>query len=330
MRRIVILVLAGVFAAGCAAQPPVSPTATRKSGSIRYFHILGPDIRYVPTLMALDDLQAQGYAIERTELSSSPLIVAALTRGDADIGSLDPLTMWTAITKGADVRSFLMGLPSPISVLARPGIKSCGDLDGGRVAVFSSTGLYPSLLADYIQRNCPNAKFASPIIADANGRSAALDSGQVDASELSFDTVLNLERKEPGKFTHLVDFSNEYPNLLLSVLNVRTAWAKQNPEILKDFITAVLNAQRRVSAQPQVLYDESVKRLNMDPATAKSTGDAWLKLGIWDPNGGLTSQNIQYTLDFLKGMNALPATLKVYDIADLTYLDAVLNKIGRK
>ena len=332
MHKLYFVFLVGLLTAGCAAQssaPPPTPTRA-KSGTIRFDHILNVDIRYVPILIALDDLQTQGYTVTRTQLNSSPLIVAALTRGDADIGSLDPQTMWTAIAKGADARSFMLGLASPQFLVAKSAVKSCGDLDGGRVGVFSTSGLIPTMFNEYIKRNCPNAKFDQLLISDNSGRIAALVGGQVDAVELSWDSALDLERREPGKFSRPVEFTKEFPNLVLSVLNVRSTWAKQNPEILKDFIKALLNAQRRVQANPQLLYDEAVKRFGTDPAVAKASGDGWLKVAGWDPNGGLNRDNLQYTMDFIKGTNAIPSNLKIDDVSDLTYLNAVLDQIGRQ
>ena len=68
----------------------------------------------------------------------------------------------------------------------------------------------------------------------------------------------------------------------------------------------------------------------MDPAAAKQVGDVYLKANVWDPNGSLTRENVQYTIDFLTGIKSLPAGLKADDVADLSYLNAVLDEIGRR
>lgn len=330
MRQLCTFIFTCLIAVACTAQSPTATPAPRKSGTIRYFHILNVDIRYIPTLMALDDLQAQGYTIERTQLTSSALIADALSRGDADIGSLNPQTMWTAIAKGANARSFMLGLASPNFIIAKPEVKSCGELDGGRIASSATSGLNQTMFDLYVKKNCPNAKFSSLLIVDTDSREAALLAGQIDAAQFPLEAVLDLERRAPGKFSRLIDYSKEFPDLLQSVLNTRPEWARQNPEILKDFIRALLNAQRRINANPQLLYDETVKRLGADPASAKASGDAWLKLGVWDPNGGLKRENLQYTLDFLVNIKGVPAGLTVDDVADLSYLNDVLNEIGRK
>lgn len=347
MRRLIALAIV-CFAAGCSAPsptPPLSPPsvstsapttlpiptrAPLKSGKIRYLHLINVNVRFVPTLMALDALQAQGYTVERTALASSTLIVDALTRGDAEFGSLNPQTMWAAAAKGAKVRTFFEGIPTPGFSISKQEIQTCRDLDGKRVGFAAPTGINPTLFDLYIKQNCPNIKFSSLIIPESAGRIAGLLSGDLDASQLPLEDVMDIERKAPGKFRRLIDLSKEFPNLLTGVLNVRGDWAEQNPEVVKDFVRELLIAQRRVIENPQVLYDESSKRLGISSVEAKESGDANLAINTWGQNGGVTQQNVAYTLDFLVKINAAPATLKVEDVSDLSYLDAVLKEIGRK
>jgi ABC-type nitrate/sulfonate/bicarbonate transport system substrate-binding protein len=127
-----------------------------------------------------------------------------------------------------------------------------------------------------------------------------------------------------------MSYATEFPNVLIDGLHVRREWAKQNPDIVKGFLRALLKAHRAVAANPQRLIDESVRRLSLDPATAKAVAEAHLRAGIWDANGGLTSEDIQYTIDFLTTLAVLASGLKVQDVADLSYLQAVLNELGRQ
>ena len=93
---------------------------------------------------------------------------------------------------------------------------------------------------------------------------------------------------------------------------------------------ALLEANRRVAADRPMLYAEAQKRIGLDAAAAKETADMYLDTNAWDPNGGLTAENVKFTLDFLTGIGAVPAGLKVENVADLSYLNAALDEIGRK
>lgn len=339
MRRLIVPVLTLIawFAMGCAAPPaptPVptaAPTATpHKTGTLRYMHILNADMRSVPTLMALDDLQAQGYSVTNTSVASSALIADALARGDADVATFNNQTMWTAIGKGAAARTIMEGTLSSPYLLVKQGINSCGDLDGRSVAIPAQTGLDPTLLDTFLRERCPGVKPQVIVIGESAGRGAALIAGQVDAALMQFQDTLQIEQKAPGKFKRLIDFAKEYPLIMVNGLQMSEQWAAQNPQLARDFIRAMLSAHRRVVDNPQLLYDEGVKRLGLDPAVAKQVGDACLQSGTFDPNGGLTEENVQSTLDFLTQVKAVPAGLKVGDVADFSLLNAVLNEIGRR
>ena len=215
MRRIIVLTLLGLVAAGCTASTP-TPVVTRvpvKSGKLRYFHLLNVDLRYVPTFMALDDLRSQGYTVETVSMANSTLIVEALARGDADMVSLNPQTMWTGIAKGVNARSIVQGINAPLFIFAKQDIKTCRDLDRRPVAQAAATGLSPTLLDKYIKQNCPESKPKFLAISETTGRVAALMAGEVDAALLSLDDVLDLESKNPGKFYRLIDFSKEFPEI---------------------------------------------------------------------------------------------------------------------
>ncbi len=339
--RILVLILLCLVAAGCAAPAPTptaqatpsivaSTIAPRKSGALRFFDLANLDVRDIPMLMALDDLQAQGYSIDRQYLATSTLIVDALVRGDADIGLLNDQTMWTAIAKGAPVRTFVQFTGSTTVMMAKQSLGSCSELDGKRLGVASTSGTSPALLNLYLKSTCNGAKPQAVIITDSAARTAALLVGELDAAMIPGEDSFSLEKQAPGKFHALVAYSKEYPNVQVDGLHVRTDWAAKNPTLVKDFLQALLSANRRVIASPQLLYDESVKRLGLDAETAEQIGNSHLQLGIWSANGGLTTDNVQSTIDFLTSMGALSPGLKASDVADLSYLNAVLDEIGRQ
>jgi ABC-type nitrate/sulfonate/bicarbonate transport system substrate-binding protein len=339
MRRLIItaLTLIAWLAMGCSAPPipttvpTAGPTAIpRKAGTLRYMHILNADMRFVPTLMALDDLQAQGYSVTNTSVASSALITDALARGDADVATFNNQTMWTAIAKGAAARTIMEGTGSSPYLLVKQGINSCQELNGRSVATPSQTGLDPIMFSTFMRERCPGINPQVVVIGENAGRGAALIAGQVDAALMQFQDTLQIEQKAPGKFQRLIDFGKEYPQVLVNGLQMSEQWAAQNPQLAKDLVRAMLSAHRRVNANPQLLYDEGVKRLGLDPAIAKQVGDACLQSGMFDPNGGLTMENLKYTLDFLLQVNGVPPGLKAEDVADLTLLNTVLDEIGRR
>ncbi|MBL8292754.1 MAG: ABC transporter substrate-binding protein [Bryobacterales bacterium] len=319
------LAVALLAALGCTGR--VAPEAAK---ALRYFDLINLDVRDVPLLMALDDLTSQGYKVEKTYLASGALIADALGRGDADIGLVNNQTMWIAATKGVAV-STVMGFTEPTAIIAaRSDIKSCRDLDGKRFGMPTTRGLAPALVEDYLQKQCGGAKPNFLVIAESAGRAAALLSGEVDAITAPGEEFLKIQMDAPDKFREVMSYARAYPTIYVEGLHVRRQWATENPNGMKDFVRALLRAQRRVMADPELLFSESVKRLSLDPATAKAVGESHLRNRIWDPNGGLTEKKVEDTLAFLTRIGALRPGVQVKDVADLSYLNTVLDEVGRQ
>jgi hypothetical protein len=52
--------------------------------------------------------------------------------------------------------------------------------------------------------------------------------------------------------------------------------------------------------------------------------------GAWDPKRVLTEENVQDTLDFLQDSQNVTPELMLADVADLSYLNALPDEIGRR
>jgi NitT/TauT family transport system substrate-binding protein len=328
-----LLVLAGLACGGCSRRPPAPGSNTQarlKSGRLRFFDLPNVDVRDVPLLMALDDLAAQGYTVEKTNMASGALIADALARGDADIGLVNSQTMWIAIAKGAPVRTIAEFTNPTTLLVARAEIRSCRDLHGKRLGVATTGGLSPLLFRLHLSKNCPGTEPRFFVIVESAGRAAALLAGEIDALIAPGEEFVKLQREAPGKFHALISWAEEFPDVLIDCLHVRRQWAEQNRERVKDFLRALLRAERRVVSTPGLLVDESVKRLGLDRATAEAVSQAHLRMAIWDPNGGPATQDVQGTIDLLTEMASLPRGLRASDVADLSYLNEVLDEIGHR
>ncbi len=330
-----VLICLASFVFGCAGQAPTptapAPTAApKKSGTIRLYDLVNVDVRDVPMLMALDDLRAQGYTVEPTFLSGSTLILDGAARGEAELAMASSQNTWAAIAKCAPLRTIVQ-FTAGTAILATPKeLNDCRALEGKRVALPSPRGLNVSLLNLYLKEKCGDVKPEFISISESAARQAALFGGQVEASLMPGEEIFKLEEKAPGKFHVLISLAQNYPTIKGDGYVVNRAWAEKNPEVVKDFIRALLTAQRRVVANPQLLYDESAKRLKLEPATIKQIADDYLKAGIWDANGGFSTENLQTTMDFLVMNGLLEKALPIQDVADLSYLNAVLDEMGRK
>ncbi len=301
-----------------------------KSGVLRYGENFNVDARDVPMLMALDDLAAQGYTIERVDLSSSDLIGEALARGTIDMTAANALTIWSAIGQGAEARTIMQKFGSTLTLLATQEIQACADLEGKAIGVASASNTNATYLLTYLENTCPGFQPNLVVIGDNSGRRAALLAGELDATLVQAEEVVLVEGEAPGRFHALVNLYVQYRQILNQGVFVRQEFGQQHPALVRDYVRAVLLTHRRIIADPEVLYTETATRLDLDPAQARAVGAAYLAASFWDPNGGLTPEGAQATLEFFQANGGLPADLTVDDLVDLSYLDAVLADIGRQ
>ncbi|HZQ09881.1 MAG TPA: ABC transporter substrate-binding protein [Anaerolineae bacterium] len=310
--------------------PAPLPTTSAKSGTLRFALNGSPGVKDIPSLMALDALQAQGYTTQVITFAKSDQMTDALARGDVEIASPSANTAWTAIAKGADFRTIVGRSNMSFYLIVSPDIQSCQDLNGKTLSFANRQSVGYLIYDKYMKENCPGINPNIILVAESKNRVVSLDTHQVDGSYLDIDDWLPLNQKEPGKFHVLIDYQKAYPQIQYSTFSVYNPWAKQHPEIVKDFVRAVLTANRQVMDDPQTLINEIVKRLSLNEADAKELARAFLNLGLWDANGALTNDNLRYTMDFMVQNGAVPQGKSVQDVTDLSYLNAVLNEIGRQ
>src|SRR5262245_44084635 len=240
---VLALVFAGSAAAGCSGGGPATVArsdlkdggATPGATTIRYTEPVNVDVRDIPLLLALDDLESRGYRIERTQVAGPPIIADMLARGQTDIGVLNNQTMWSAVAKGAPVWT-IMQFAGPTTVLAaQRSIKSCSELDGKRMGVSGPAGLSQILIDIYLRRRCSNAVPQRIIMAESSGRSAALLAGRLDAAVMPGEELIKLQLKAPGRLHALMTHATEYSNLHIDSFQMRRAWAEDHPESVRDF-----------------------------------------------------------------------------------------------
>lgn len=313
---------------GCAAPTPTP--APQKSGTFRVGFTSAADVGDVPTLMAHDALRAQGYTVVATFFAGADLEVAALAHGDLDMGNGSTRTHWSADAKDAGILTLMEEASDDWSIVAENAIQSCADLDGKRIAYSSSGALNAALLKAYLEQNCPTAKPQILLIPNSPDRASALLSGNLDATPLELVDLMDVQKQAGDKFHTLVNFAQAIPQVKTTGVHVRSAFAQQHPDMVRDYVKAVLEANRQVQANPKLGADAAVKYLKLDPAEAQTAVQAYVDNKIWDANGGMTKDAVTFSVDFFTKTGSLPAGLTADKVADLSYLDAVLNEIGRK
>lgn len=327
-----LLVLTATLMAACSRQAQtVAPAAApRRSGMLRVSVLGISNVIDVPSLMALDALEQQGYQTEVIYFAKGSLLIPALLQGDVDITAANSTRVGAAIAEGADIRVFVGKTNIDYLLVAKAGIQSCRDLDGKAVTFSSRQSVGYVMFEQYILQHCPGISPEIILISGPENRVVSLQAGEVDAAYLGLQDWLLLQKVAPGMFSLLIDFPKEFPEVQLSMFSARCQWTQEHGDMVKDFIRVLLEIHRSIYQDPQLLADGIVRYLEIEPDSADELAQEYLAAQQWDPNGQITMENIQATLDFLRAGDMLAADLTVDQFADLSYLDAVLDEIGRE
>jgi hypothetical protein len=92
----------------------------------------------------------------------------------------------------------------------------------------------------------------------------------------------------------------------------------------------VLTVHRQFANDPALVEAEAAKRLSMDAALIKEITARYLALNAWDVNGGMDEAAITNSLAFYEQSGGLDAGVTPDQVADLSFLNAVLSEIGRQ
>lgn len=333
-RLLLIALTVALLVAGCSlasAQPERDAQRVKgPPGSLRIGFSTAADMGDIPSLMALELLAERGYKTEPIFFSGAELSVAALSKGDVHFGNGSTRTSWAAIAKGADIVTVMEQAANAWSIVSTTDITSCAGLQGKRIAITSTGSLNAALLSAYLQMNCPSIEPRIILIANSENRAAALMAGKIDAAPLETSDFLRVKRMAPGRFHALVDFAASLPRLKTTGIYVNRALARRYPEVVQDYLEAVLTVHRRIQSEPALIEAAIVKHLGIDKAEAAELARFYLAKVLWDVNGGMDLESIAYSIDFFTKSGSLPPGLRDTEVADLTYLDQVLAKIGRQ
>ncbi len=318
-----------VFAASCGgdgggAKPPTELHPVKLA-----FSAAVPQVNKITTIQALDTLKTQGHEVTTTYLQQSEDPVQAVVRGDVNFGSASASAVFAAIGQGIPIKAVVQANGPDYAMVAPARVSGPAGLDGLRVGIHakvSSTALYTNVL---LEKN-PNVHPKILVLPGSANRIRALAAGQLDASVVQLSDLPALEKLAPGKFHVIFDVAQQRPDLIDAVIFTRADLLKNDPSLVRQFITAQLQANRHDYLDVKGLAAAIAKNV---PETSQDLAEQLARLytdsKIWPNDGGLTQADVQSTLKALTTSELLKQAPTADACCDRSPLDQVLKKIGK-
>ena len=312
----------------------IMPAAARQNRLVVGFGGV-KQVPHTATLVAMERMRDRGYDAAPVFLPQTPLTIQGVLRGEIDFGLPDPISAATAIMKGASITivgAYAMPGLGQWVMVAPKSITTAKQLSRKRIAVHSLSSVSNMVVQFAIKKyGIDNAQVL--VIPGSVARAQALLQGEIDATSVFIVDAIRLDMVAPGRFHILLDFKDMPVHD--SVFVVRRDWLSTHQEETEDLLRSLVETHRRMAAGPEWGVARALTLFpDQDPTFISATVRAFIKRGIWDANAGVPNgpDTIRDMIKYLKTVEALPADASenARDYADLTVLDRVLSKVGRK
>lgn len=209
----------------------------------------------MPTVRAVEAMQADGWNVEANFLEANENVVQALVQGEADAINVALPTVLAAVAGGVPLQVFGGGSRFGFTIVGDASIQGPEDLDGRRVAYQApiSAGTLAAKL--WVLGVDVEPQFIT--MAGSAVRMEALIAGELDAAAVSpgFDEEI-AEQGEPGQFDVLYRPTDDYPFLLDTVLGYsEERFDDQTRVFLEEFQRYHAQAVRDLQDDPSLLDD---------------------------------------------------------------------------
>jgi NitT/TauT family transport system substrate-binding protein len=207
--------------------------------------------RLAPLWIAKDQgfFKKYGTDVDLVLIRSGPLQVASLAAGDSDVGYTGASTVIGAASGGADLKVLAVFTNRVIyDLVARPGIKSAGDLRGknlGVQAIGGTVWMGAILGLEHLGLDPSRDNVNISVVGDQSVLSQGLLAGTIDATVL--DGVYSRRLHEKG-FPILAEFSKTNIPFSSAGIVVRQTYLKRNFSTVENVLKAVLEANAFIHA----------------------------------------------------------------------------------
>ena len=329
------LLTVGGLLTGCAATAGADDTEVR----IGYF----PNVTHAPGLVADSDglfeeqFGEEGVTVATQAFNAGPDVIQAILSGSLDISYIGPNPTVTAYiqSNGEGVRVIAGSTSGGASLVVRPEITAAADLKGKKLASPQLGNTQDIALRHWLgtQNLTATEDGGGDVSILPQSNSAAVQSfraGEIDGGWLPEPFASRLV--EAGGVV-LVDERDLWPDGEFVSTNViaRTEFVEENPDLVRAFIEAHLDALDSIEADPaaaQSTVAAQVKRIteqDIDPAVLQT---AWANI---DFTANPLSDTLRASADHAEGVGLLPdkPSDDFAQLWDLTALNDALAERGQ-
>lgn len=266
-----------------------------------------------------------------------PDLLAAMHKGDVDIGNVWSSFVFSAITQGENVKAIAKGSwgASEFVMVARKDIETSGDLKGKRIAHHGFRSLTETCVELILNKiGLTHADVNVVMIPGTDKRVAALLAGQIDATLLWSERAYGLVREHPD-FRIVGSMADYFPTIDGYYFFAAEDFLEKNSDITYLCVKYIVKSARRLYKMTSeeiadfALREYIPSQYECNPQDLSATFRHYMSNREWDENGGLTNESFHSTASFFLRNGIIEKPISFQRACDRSALDDVLEELGR-
>lgn len=317
--------------AGCGQGAAEDTQDTADSGALNQATVIHiatqpgePTTIYNETAQLIEQEFEGDVEIEYISFTGGPAIMEAIAAGDIDFAITGNLPLFSSIANGTGVEAIYRGLldEEEMHVFAKSasGIQSVDDLIGKSIGVPIGSAEH-NFLGQLLDSAGYSLSDINLVNLSAEDIATALDKGEIDAGVLHEPQASIIANQVKDAET-VITSSGIYETLKL--LNVRTEFAEQNPELTARLVKAIIQVDQAMIADPaqtqQLLAEASGNNPEDWSCVARYQFTGEFSDAAWDA--------VQKSIDFLISTGAISEAFDPSVVYDGQYYARALELLA--
>ncbi|MEI9430236.1 ABC transporter substrate-binding protein [Mesorhizobium sp. Cs1299R1N3] len=270
--------------------------------------------------------EKHGIRIAYKRMGSVEKATMSVLEGEADLAITPPEGAVTNFVKGGELRIVAANaIRLPMSIVARPGIKSLAELKGGKVGTSSlteGTAIYTQIMLAEVGLNYPG-DYDFVLAGIHTKRWDALRAGEIDCAPQP--APWNFLAEDEG-YNLLGEVSAVIPEIIFTAVIGKASWLGANREVVTRFLKALIEAHALTNdpASHGVTLPIFQRITTPDSQSLAARGLDYMRdLGMWPEGLVVPDKALGTTIDLMVRANLLDEAKRGFanGVFDRRYLD---------
>ena len=314
-------------------EPAPSTTAAAEPVELTAVHGSSPDYIALVPAAGWEACADQGITVDQQYVEDGSVAIQAIAQGEGQIATNIGVNVGLlAVNEGAPIVDVMATQRPTWALVSRNEIGTIEELAGLTIGVHAETS-FTKAIADYYDAQY-DLGMTQVIIPGSEVRAEALANDQVDASVIDLPDIVALEATYPDSFVVLDTIGENLPDLIEQDIWMNRTWVEENPELAQQVTTCLVQGLRNLIDDPAYALQLATELLpDVDPAILEELIAEYNARGVWDPNGVLTEETAQYTVEFFADLGEIdvdPATVNLEDYFNFELLANAVQELGER